>query len=98
VFAPDARVVPVGARPRQGLDDIRNFYAKALAPYEHHHDEPTRVLVDGDVVTVEIAFEGTLRDGRRITFDAVDVIDLSDGRIVRLTNWYDVAAVRAQLG
>ena len=49
-------------------------------------------------MTVEIHFTGRLENGAPIEFDAVDVFDLDDeGRIVKLTSWYDSHAVRKTL-
>jgi ketosteroid isomerase-like protein len=86
-----------GARPRQGREEVVAYYAKIFSLWAEHRDEPTRVLVSGDTVTVEVRFTGTTPRGKRVEFEAVDVIDLDDGRIERLTNWYDVAYARAEL-
>lgn len=94
VWRPDAELLAVGARPRKGVDAIVRYYPKTLAPWKEHLDQPTRFVVAGDTVTVEIHFIGRSADGVAVEFDAVDVFDLVDGRIQRVTNWYDVAAVR----
>jgi ketosteroid isomerase-like protein len=55
------------------------------------------ILADS-TATVEITFTGALASGSRMEFDAVDVFDFDDdGRIVRLTSWYDSHAVRQRL-
>jgi ketosteroid isomerase-like protein len=95
VWREDAELIAVGARPRKGMDAIVKYYPKTLAPWIEHFDSPTRFLVAGDTVTVEIHFTGKSADGTEVEFDAVDVFDLIDGRIQRVTNWYDVAAVRS---
>lgn len=97
VWRDDAELVAVGARARQGRDAIVKYYPKTLAPWKEHLDEPRRFIVAGDTVTVEIHFTGRSADGIDVEFDAVDVFDLVDGRIQRVTNWYDVAAVRSLL-
>jgi ketosteroid isomerase-like protein len=97
VWQDDAELIAVGARPRKGKDAIVKYYPKTLAPWKEHFDDPTRFIVAGDTVTVEIHFSGRSADGIEVEFDAVDVFDLVDGRIQRVTNWYDVAAVRALL-
>jgi ketosteroid isomerase-like protein len=55
------------------------------------------VLPSGDSATIEVHFQGVAHDGREIEFDAVDVFDLEEGRIRRLSNWYDIALVRRLL-
>ncbi len=97
VWAPDAELIAVGARPRRGADAIVQYYPKTLGPWKEHVDAPTRYIVAGDTVTVEIHYTGRSADGTEVEFDAVDVFDLRDGLIKRVTNWYDVAAVRALL-
>jgi ketosteroid isomerase-like protein len=84
--------------PRRGHADIADYYGAALRPYPEHRDEPTRTIVAGATATVEIHFSGALAGGARLEFDAVDVFDLADdGRIVRLSSWYDSHAVRQWL-
>jgi uncharacterized protein (TIGR02246 family) len=97
LFAPDALVLPAGGRPRRGRAEIARYYAEILAPFPVHHDEPVRVVVSGGDVTVEIAFEGGLANGRTVAFDALNVYRLEGGRIARLTQWYDTHRVRRLL-
>ncbi|MBF6621389.1 MAG: nuclear transport factor 2 family protein [Patulibacter sp.] len=96
-WAADAELRAVGARPRRGRAEIMTYYDGLFGPWPQHHDEPTRVIVAGDVVVVEVRFSGTSASGKQIEFDAVDVFDLADGAIRRMTSWYDLAWVRGQL-
>jgi ketosteroid isomerase-like protein len=98
LFCEDAEVRAVGTSARFGIDAVMAFYQRLFRPWAQHRDAPTRVLRDGDTLTVEVQFTGTTPDGVHCQFDAVDVIDLRDGRIARLTNWYDLVAVRQALG
>jgi uncharacterized protein (TIGR02246 family) len=97
LFAPDAVVVPATGRPRRGREEIARYYREILAPFAEHHDEPVRVAVAGDDVTVHIAYEGRLADGRSLAFDALNAYELSGGLIARLTQWYDTHRVRRML-
>ncbi|GAA4905964.1 uncharacterized protein (TIGR02246 family) [Actinomycetospora succinea] len=99
LFAPDAALRTVGAPTRRGRDEIAAHFPKVLAALPVHHDEPTRVVVAGPTVLVEIRFAGRTTDGRAVTFDAVDVFDLDDSgtTIEALSTWYDTAAVARQL-
>jgi uncharacterized protein (TIGR02246 family) len=97
LFQPDAVVVPAGGRPRRGRAGIARYYAKILTPFTEHHDEPVRVVVSGDDVTVEIAYRGRLANGREVAFDALNVYRLERGLIGRLTQWYDTDRVRRAL-
>lgn len=87
----------VGARPRHGAAEIEEFYRGLFTPWSKHRDLPVRVLPSGDTVTVEVHFDGTTHDGRELAFDAVDVFDLEDGRIRKLSTWYDLVLVRRLL-
>jgi len=87
----------VGSRPRQGAAEIETFYRGLFTPWREHSDVPTRVLPSGDAVAVEVHFDGTTQDGRDLAFDAVDVFDLEDGRIRKLSTWYDLVLVRRLL-
>jgi ketosteroid isomerase-like protein len=98
LFTGDAEVVAPGIEPRRGPAEIADYLRAALAPYPDHRDEPTRIIDAGATVVVEIRFAGALASGERVAFDAVDVFDVdSDGRIARLSSWYDSHAVREQL-
>ncbi|MCW2984331.1 MAG: nuclear transport factor 2 family protein [Conexibacter sp.] len=99
LWAADGELRAVGARPRVGRVAVMDYFAKIFDPWLHHHDEPTRIVVaDGESTAVaEVTFHGTTHDGRQVRFDAVDVFDLLDGRIQRLTSWYDIDYVRRSL-
>lgn len=97
LFHDDAEVVAPGGPPRRGHAEIADYFRKALAPYPEHRDAPGRMLVDGEAAAIEIRFTGRLANGAEVTFDAVDVLDVREGRIARLTSWYDSHAVRRAL-
>jgi uncharacterized protein (TIGR02246 family) len=97
VWADDGELIGMGAPPRRGRDAIVDGYRRFMARWPEHLDEPGRILVCGAVATVEVHFTGVNRAGRACAFDAVDVIDVEDGRIRRLTNWYDLSIVGPML-
>jgi ketosteroid isomerase-like protein len=97
LFAPSASLSAVGARSRTGLDEIVDYYERALGPWTHHSDVPTRLIAAGDTFTVEVKFTGETPDGRTVTFDAVDIFDLCDGSIVAFSSWYDTDYARRAL-
>lgn len=94
---PDAEFVAVGARPRRGREEVMTYFPAAFQQLPEHNDEPTRYLIAGDAVTVEIHFVGKTRAGGHVEFDAIDVMDLQDGLIRRVTSWYDSARVQATI-
>jgi ketosteroid isomerase-like protein len=95
LFAPDGELRAVAAPVRRGPAAIAGHFPWTLAALPVHHDEPTRVVVAGTVVLVEIRFTGRNRAGAEVAFDAVDVFDVTDdgSAIRRLSSWYDTAAV-----
>ncbi len=98
IFTPDAELLAMGIKPRRGLEQIRDYYERAFAPYPQHEDRATRFIRSGRTVVVEIHFDGVTEAGVELSFDAVDVFDLAaDGRIERLSSWYDSAWVRESL-
>lgn len=96
-LAPDVVIAPPGMDEVHGLEAAKVHYPTLLAGFHEHDDRPTRVLPSGDSVVVEIDFEGRTDAGQAITFKAVDVFDLVDGRIARVSIWYDTHGVRRQL-
>lgn len=97
LWDPGAELTATGARPRHGREEILAYYPKVLAGYAEHEDRPGRRITDGSTVVVEVRFTGRTTEGRPVTFDAVDVFDLAGSRIVKLSTWYDTAAVNRQV-
>jgi ketosteroid isomerase-like protein len=93
----DGTMRAVGARPRAGIDDVIDFFAGLFDPWAPHEDKPTRLITDGETIVAEVTFTGTTADGRKVSFDAIDVFDIVDARIKALSNWYDLAQVRRVL-
>jgi ketosteroid isomerase-like protein len=94
LWHPRGEMVAMGARARQGVDDVLQLLEKLFVPWPVHRDKPVRTLVSGDSATVEVEFTGVSVDGLEVKFDAVDVIDFDGGLIRRLTNWYDIEYAR----
>jgi uncharacterized protein len=97
LWHPEAELRATGARARRGLDEVIGYFSKLFSPWPQHVDTPTRLITEGNTIVVEVTFSGTTADGRKVTFDAVDVFDLEDGLIRKMTNWYDVVYARRVL-
>ena len=93
IWHDDGEIEVVGGIRVQGWDQILPYYTGALANFPVHYDDPHTVHVAGDTVTVEITFTGETVDGVPATFEAVDVFTLDEGRIRRLTTWYDLETI-----
>lgn len=98
LWVEDAELNVVAARPRRGRDDVLTYYPRALGLFPKHYDDPVRISVAGDVVTVEIKFTGEMADGRPVEFDAVDVFDMRDGKLWKMSSWFDIEHIRRQTG
>ena len=98
VLHPELDLIPSGSRPRIGSDKAIAMFQKIFERFPVHQDSPTRFICDGSTVVVEITFNGATQDGQEVSFDAVDIFDVDDGRIHRLSQWFDTAALAAMLG
>ena len=97
VLHPELDLIPSGSRPRIGSDKAIAMFQKIFERFPIHNDNPTRFICDGNTVVVEITFNGETQDGQAVAFDAVDIFDVEDGRICRLSQWFDTAALAAML-
>jgi len=97
VLHPELDLIPSGSRPRIGSDKAIAMFQKIFERFPVHQDNPTRFLEAGNTVVVEISFAGATQDGQEVAFDAVDIFDVEDGRIYRLSQWFDTAALASML-
>lgn len=97
LWTDDCEVRAVGARKRHGVEEALGLFKNMFVPWAAHRDQPTRVVLADATAMVEVTFSGTTRDGREVSFEAVDVFDLRNDKIHRLSNWYDIAYARKVL-
>ena len=100
VWHPDGEMRAVGVRPLVGRTAVLAYFKRLFTPWQHHHDEPTRIGIAGDAAFANVTFTGTTPEGVAVTFEAVDIFDIDAGgntSIRRLSNWYDLVYVREQL-
>ena len=97
VLHPELDLIPSGSRPRIGSDKAIAMFQKIFERFPVHQDNPTRFLQASNTVVVEITFNGATQDGQEVAFDAVDIFDVEDGRICRLSQWFDTAALASAL-
>ncbi|MDE0667970.1 MAG: nuclear transport factor 2 family protein [bacterium] len=94
---PDVSLTACGSRPRQGAAAVIALFRAIFERFPMHADRPRRLICEGGTVVAEFRFEGTSAAGVDVAFEAVDVFDIEDGRIVRLTQWFDSAHLERQL-
>lgn len=97
VFGPEVVVQHGSTLSTSGRDRAVKLLKAVVAQFDQHHDRPTRVLVDGNVAAVEIAFTGTLPGGAALSFEAVDIFDTDGESITKVVSWYDTAEVLPRL-
>ncbi len=92
-FADDAVYHRPGYAPMRGRAALEEFYGgeRVIESGSHTLDD---VLVDGDRVAVRGRFEGTLKDGSRVTVGFADFITYdADGRAAERRSFFEVASV-----
>lgn len=99
LWTPDAELRAVGARPRTDRDSVIAYFSKLFDPWPAHRDHPERLIIspDDETVVAEVTFTGATPGGQDVRFEAIDIFDFADGRIRKLTNWYDIDYVRRLL-
>jgi len=97
VLHPHLTMRVVGKGRLEGVGAALAYFETLLAGFAEGTDRPTRFLASGSSVVVEIDFDGRTVGGRPVAFSAVDVFDISDGKIKSLSVWYDSLDVARQV-
>jgi len=90
-FAPDAvSNDPVGAPPHEGHAGIRQFINGIAGAFSKVDMSQDFTSIAGDRAAVKWTVNGVLGDGRRVTFEGIDVFEFgADGKIQRLWGYWD---------
>lgn len=70
---------------------------RLFSSWTQHNETPTLLALDNDRAVVEVNFDGTGTNGRRLHFTAVDVFQFEGARFVEASSWFDTYAVRSAL-
>ncbi|MBX5469768.1 MAG: ester cyclase [Thermoleophilaceae bacterium] len=98
-------VVPIGVL--RGPAEVRAFFEDTFRAFPDFEFRVERVVVEGDVASVEWrasgthsggTFQGIEPTGKRVEIRGCDVAEVRDGKIVRNTGYYDAAEVARALG
>jgi len=99
LFAEDASLHFPLSEPIVGRGAIRQFYEGVFNFYSKRSDHVSRLFFSEDgSVAAEIHFDGTTSTGKEVTFDAVDLFTVAQGKIQKLQIFYDSAKVMKMLG
>lgn len=98
-FAVDAvQEDPVGAPANHGHEAIRTFFDGIAAGFDQIELAPDATFISGPSAAVKWTGRGTGKNGRGVTFEGIDVVDLDDaGKIRRLRAFWDPRAMMRQL-
>jgi steroid delta-isomerase len=98
-FAPDGESNdPVGTPPHTGREAIREFMQGTMLQTERLATTPEKLFIAGDSAAFTWTVQLTLKNGRSVTFEGIDVIRVNDeGKIQRLDAYWDPAPVLAIL-
>lgn len=90
LFAQDAEASNL-VRSARGRDQIQQFWAEYLDLFDDVTSEFTRVVQGDGAAALEWVSRGHLRNGRRVEYRGVSVIEVADDAIVRFRTYYDTA-------
>ena len=94
LFTEDATVVS----PLYGVREARGFYADLFADTERSVTTPLNLFTSpGGAVALHFRYDWTLADGTPVTFEVVDVFELTEAgdQFAKCTIIYDTAPLRA---
>jgi steroid delta-isomerase len=99
LFADDAVIEdPAGSAPREGREAIRAFYVEAIGRADPTVvlTGPVRILADGTAGAAPMQSR-SIRDGRPVTLDIVDVFTFDDaGRITSMRAYWGPENIAAR--
>ena len=83
---------PLHERALRGREDVRTVNAPSMAGLSECEVTLTHVAEQGDIALAEGWFRSALADGgARLDFPFAMVVELRDGRIARLAEYFDTA-------
>jgi steroid delta-isomerase-like uncharacterized protein len=106
IFAPD--FVRYGAGPDQvsGVEDLKQFLVMLHSGFPGFQSTIEDLFAEGDKVVLRFTFRGTHQGefmgiaptGKQVTMSGIDILRISDGKIVEMWNQEDVLGMMQQLG
>jgi steroid delta-isomerase len=98
-FAPDGvSNDPAGTPPHQGHTAIRQFIEGTVTQARSVTTTPDQIFIAGDSAAFKWTVQLMTKNGRSVTFEGIDVIQVNDdGKIQSLHAYWDPAPVLAAL-
>jgi steroid delta-isomerase len=96
-FAPTGTLEdPVGTPPKVGPDAIREFAQGIAAGFRRVGVKKDQAFVAGNSAAIKWTGEAVAKDGRSVSFEGIDVIEMDDqGRITAMRGYWDPTPVLA---
>ncbi len=98
-FADDAVTEdPVGTPPNRGHKSIEEFFQTVTAGFKEVGLTEDQVFISGHAAAVKWTGRGVSKDGRKVKFEGIDVIEVNEaGKIQTLHAYWNPAEMVAQL-
>ena len=92
LFSDDAEVeTPMLHRAHRGPDGARAFWKEYLGAFGSVRSEFTDTRKAGDFASLEWKSDGTLPDGRPVSYRGVSLLDTDGQKVRRFRTYYDTA-------
>lgn len=89
---------PVGSTPMEGKESLRQFFAGITGAFESVGLTEDSVFISGNGAAVKWSGQGVGKNGRRVTFEGIDVFEINDeGKIQTMWGYWNPAAMMAEL-
>lgn len=89
---------PVGAQPIEGHQKLTEFFQSITAAFKEVGLTEDQVFVAGDGAAVKWTGSGISKQGNKVHFEGIDVIQVNEaGKIQRLYAYWNPAEMVAQL-
>lgn len=98
-FADDAVTEdPVGTPPNHGHMRIEEFFQTVTAGFKEVGLTEDQVFISGNAAAVKWTGRGVSKDGRKVKFEGIDIIEVNEaGKIQTLHAYWNPAEMVAQL-
>lgn len=96
-FTADGTYHNIPSQPVSGRDNIRNFIAGFIRPWQATEWEIVSLVAQGDLVMVE-RIDKTVVAGQPVNLPCVGVFLIEDGKISVWRDYFDLATYTSQLG
>jgi ketosteroid isomerase-like protein len=83
----------------RGISEIRRMYEKGSEAWDQQRIEPEKLIDAGDrVVVFQLEYQRGKRSGVELVVETAAVLDLRDGRVVRIQGYMDRATALQAAG